>query len=95
MPTWANYHVLETDYENYAYVLSKATSMIPALRHEWVWVLTRKPLSVSSDEFKEVEANAKAFLEARIPNFKFDETTMKQTLQTEADLGPICTYEMK
>ena len=63
MPTWAQYDVLETDYENYAYVLSKSEGLFGAFSHTWVWVLTRKPLSVSSDEFKEVEAKAKAFLE--------------------------------
>ena len=73
MPTWAKYDILETDYENYAYVMSKSDSMIAALRHTWIWVLTRKPLSVDSDEYKEVEAKAKAFIEERIPNFKFDD----------------------
>ena len=65
MPTYAKYDILETDYENFVYILCKNESMVRALRYEWVFVLTRKPLSVSSDEFKEVETNAKAFLEQR------------------------------
>ena len=53
--------------------------------------MTRKPLSVNSDEYKEIEKQAKAFLESHIEGFDFDREMMRTT-QGEEDLGPSLNY---
>ena len=66
-PWYADYLILETDYENFAIVMSK--NSFPLLgflgypfNYEYYWVLTRKPVSLKSVSYFALYKDSKAMI---------------------------------
>lgn len=81
-PAWGNYHVLDTDYENYTVVYSCRTLLSGRVKNEYVWVLTRNPLdaAIDSKEHARITNLAKDVLAKNVPGFDFDKV-MRMTIQ--------------
>ena len=76
-PWWGRYQVLHTDYISYSLVYS----------NEYVWVLTREPLTQDSPNRAEIIEKARRKCAEKLPDFNF-EAQMRDTLQG-ADLPNI------
>ena len=59
--------------------------------YEYYWVLTRKPLSVKSAQFKTVFNRAKTLVKKQNATYDFEEK-MRSVKQTEKDLGANVIY---
>lgn len=81
-PVWGNYHVLETDYSNYAIVYSCRTFFFGKAKNEYAWILTREPLDplANTTKFNEITQKARDVLARNVPGFDFD-GVMKRTIQ--------------
>ena len=79
---------MDTDYENFAYVYSGAKKGCICGGYQYVWILTRKPLTKDSDEQKQVYERAKEFCNKNLEDFDFDEE-MRYTLQGDDTPGAV------
>ena len=91
-PWYANYNVLDTDYETFAIVYSgSAGGMFGCGRYELVWILTRLPYQKDDPKLKEIMEKCRAHLEEHVPGFNWDRN-MRHTLQGKEDV-PEVDYE--
>lgn len=81
-PVWGNYHVLDTDYENYTIVYSCRTLLGGRAKNEYIWILSRNPLdpTVDSEEHARITSHAKEVMAKNVPGFDWDKT-MYRTIQ--------------
>ena len=68
---FADYRVVSTDYKTYAIVYSCDHLVAEAFSSEALWVLTREPLEIDSDEHKAMDAMTKKIIIERIPSYDF------------------------
>ena len=70
---WANYWVLDTDYDEFAVVYSKVTGF---WKHfvdmEFVWVLTRAPLEQKTSEWQAIKAKTDSIIGKKLPLYDLD-----------------------
>ena len=81
-PVWGNYHVLDTDYENYSIIYSCRTFFFGKAKTEYAWILTREPLDPieNTNKFNEITQKARDVLAKNVPGFDFD-AVMQRTIQ--------------
>mmetsp|Transcript_1437 Transcript_1437/g.2514 ORF Transcript_1437/g.2514 Transcript_1437/m.2514 type:complete len:143 (-) Transcript_1437:43-471(-) len=77
-PFWANYNVLDTDYDNYAVVYSCTSILFGLYKSEFAWVLMRQPHLKDSEEFRNVEEIGKRVLTREVPGY--DPSFLRKTL---------------
>ena len=86
-PWYADYNVLDTDYDTYTIVYGHTNGFLWLNPRDYAWVLTREPLTQDSPKRAEIIEKAKQVFAERVPHFKFDEQ-MRDTLQG-ADLSNV------
>ena len=59
---WANYDILETDYNNYAVVHSCQQYVFGLYKSEFSWILSREPLG-PGEKLSQIEKNGRKVLE--------------------------------
>ena len=91
-PVYANYNVLDTDYETFAIVYSGSQgNFLGCGRYSLCWVLTREPLQKDDPKLKEIHDKCRAHLEEHVPDFNWDKE-MRHTLQGKEDV-PTVDYD--
>ena len=68
-PSYAKHDIIDTDYETFAYIYNK-DEMPFSGNTEYVFVYTRKPYSIESEEFQNICVKGKQYLEDIIPSSK-------------------------